>query len=83
VKASNLELDAWSLRWGDPAGLDRMAAAIAAFNARLAAEGRQCTRRDLLAIQNALNALAIEIGRVERMVTERIAAISTGVRNVS
>jgi len=81
VNARDLNLDAWSSGWGEPTALQRMAAEIAAFNTRLAAEGRHCSRRDLLDIQNALNALALAIARVEREVTERITALSTGGRN--
>jgi len=81
VNAQDLNLAGWSSGWGHPTALDRMAAEIAAFNTRLAAEGRNCTRRDLLDIQAALNALALEIARVERVVTERIGALRTVTRD--
>jgi len=81
VNARDLNLGAWSSGWGEPTALQRMADEIAAFNTRLAAEGRRCTPRDLLDIQNALNTLALAIARVERAVTERITALSTGGRN--
>ncbi len=58
--------------------LHRMAGEITAFSMRLAAEGRHCTHRELLDIQNTLNTLALAIARVERVVTERIARLSTG-----
>ncbi|MGO9356784.1 MAG: hypothetical protein ACLP1D_03810 [Xanthobacteraceae bacterium] len=78
MKAQDLNLDAWKSGWGDPSALRRMAAEITAFNKRLSADGNNSTPRDLLEIQNALNALAIAIGHVERAVTERITVLKRG-----
>lgn len=78
MNARDLNLEAWSCGWGEPTALRRMAAEVAVFNTRLAAEGRHCTRRDLLDIQNALNTLALAVARVERAVTERITTLRRG-----
>jgi hypothetical protein len=81
VNGQDLNLDRLSAGLGHPTALYRTAGEIAAFNMHLAAEGKHRTRGELLDIQTALNTLALAIARVERMVTERIAALTAGARN--
>ena len=81
MNGQDLNLARLSASLGHPTALYRTAGEIAAFNVRLAAEGKHRTRGELLDIQTALNTLALAIARVERIVTERITALSTGGRN--